>query len=75
MIDVNENRMTLKEIASRKEVIENELENLFQKNMKITDWDVPEANDQVAAQQIMDILENKLNQIKTDVVNGKYKNY
>jgi hypothetical protein len=35
--------MTQKEIMERKETIENELEELFQAHMKITDWDVPEA--------------------------------
>ena len=70
-----ENSMTTKEIASREEVIENQLENLFQKNMKITDWDVPEADDQIAATLIINILQNKLDKIKIDVSNGKYDNY
>ena len=71
----DENTMTLKEISSRKEDIQDQLELLFKANMKITDWDVPEANDQLAAEQIVDILQEKLNQIKDDVLSGKYQNY
>ncbi len=70
-----DNDMTQKEIESRQEAIEEQLEDLFKKNMKITDWDVPESNDQQAAEMIVAILEKKLADIKTDVENGKYKYY
>ena len=64
--------MTEKEISSRKEEIENQLESLFESNMKITNWDVPETDDKKAAELILDVLEKKLATIKTDVKNGKY---
>jgi len=64
-----------KEFKSRKNDIEKSLVSLFEKNMKITDWDIPEADDQKAAQILVNILSNKLDKIKTDVKNGKYKNY
>ncbi len=67
--------MTTKEINSRKESIENQLELLFKSNMKITDWDVPEADDRKAAQMIVDILQKKLDSIKKDVDEGKYNFY
>lgn len=67
--------VTLKEIEKRKEAIENQLVLLFKANMKITDWDVPEADDQKAAELICEVLQNKLDEIKQDVVNGKYQNY
>jgi hypothetical protein len=66
---------TKKEINDRKQDIEEQLESLFNGNMKITDWDVPEADDQKAAEMILDILQNKLNEIKQDVKEGKYKFY
>ncbi|MEA3383997.1 MAG: hypothetical protein U9Q20_04910 [Campylobacterota bacterium] len=66
---------TIKEINSRKIDIENQLEDLFKKNMKITDWDVPEADDNTAAQMIVKIMEDKLKLIKEDVDNGKYDFY
>jgi hypothetical protein len=64
-----------KELDSRKNEIKGELESLFKLNMKITDWDVPEADDQKAAELLVDILQEKLSEIKDDVKNGKYKNY
>ena len=65
--------MTQKEIMERKETIENELEELFQAHMKITDWDVPEADDQKAAEMILGIFESKLAEIRKDVAGGVYK--
>ena len=64
-----------KELQERKEEIENQLEKLFKHNLVITDYDIPEANDQEAAEILIDILTNKLAQIKADVVNGEYQNY
>jgi len=64
-----------KELASRKSEIQTELEILFKANMKITDWDVAEADDQKAAEILVSILQEKLDSIKTDVESGKYLNY
>ena len=64
-----------KEFISRKEEIQKELELLFKANMKIANWDVPEANDQEAAEILVEILQEKLEKIKQDVKAGKYKNY
>ncbi len=64
-----------KELDSRKNEIRGELEALFKLNMKITDWDVPEADDQKAAEMLVEILQEKLDEINDDVKNGKYKNY
>ena len=64
-----------REIYSREDEIRNSLELLFKANMKITDWDVPEANDQEAAEILLNVLSTKLDEIKEDVEEGKYKNY
>jgi len=65
----------IKELAVRKAEIEKELELLFDTNMKITDWDVPEADDTKAADIILNIMEKKIHQLREDVKSGKYKNY
>ena len=67
--------VTQKEIESRTEAIEEQLELLFKANMKITDWDVPEADDQLAAELIAEVLQNKLDEIKKDVKARKYEFY
>lgn len=65
----------IKELAVRKLEIEKETELLFKTNMKITDWDVPEANNKEAADLILNIMEKKIKQIRVDVEAGKYTNY
>ena len=57
-----------KDLQNRKEEIEKELEMLFKANLKIVDWDVPEADDAEAAQILWNILNNKLQEIKTKFV-------
>jgi len=64
-----------KEMMRRKSEIEKELDLLFKANMKITDWDVPEADDDLAARLLLDILQTKLDQIKQEVSAGKYNDY
>lgn len=64
-----------KDLESRKSEIQKELELLFKANMTITDWDVPEADDQKVAEILLGILQEKLDAIATDVADGKYTNY
>ncbi len=64
-----------KELQSRKEEIQKELELLFKANMRITDWDVPEADDRKAADILVTILQDALDSIKNDIQAGKYDNY
>ena len=65
----------IKDLATRKSEIEKELVVLFETNMKITDWDIPEADDTKAANIILNIMEKKLHQLRNDVAAGKYENY
>ena len=69
------NDAVIKELAVRKAEIEKELELLFKTNMKITDWDVPEADDTEAAEIILRIMEKKIQELRAEVKAGKYKNY
>ena len=64
-----------KELESRKAEIRKGMELLFKANMKITDWDVPEADDNEAANIILNILQEVLDEIKVDVDTGKYDYY
>ena len=64
-----------KELLARKEEIQKELELLFKANMKITNWDVPEADDTKAAKILLDIIQEKLDALKEDVAAGKFTNY
>lgn len=68
-------QMIIKELESRKGEIQKEIELLFKANMKITDWDVPEADDKQAAYIILDIIQEKLDTLRADVDADKYTNY
>ncbi len=57
-----------KELQNRKEEIEKELELLFKANLKIVDWDVPEPDDEEAALILWNILNDKLQEMKTKFV-------
>jgi AAA+ ATPase superfamily predicted ATPase len=64
-----------KELQERKSEIEEAIDIVFKANMKITDWDVPEADDKEAANIILAIMQTKINQIKVDIDSGKFDNY
>ena len=64
-----------KELESRKSEIKTAMELIFKANMKITDWDVPEADDSEAANILLKILQETLDEIKADVATGKYDYY
>jgi len=64
-----------KELISRKTEIQLAVEVLFKANMKITDWDVPEADDKEGAKILLDMIQEKIDEIRADVEAGKYDNY
>jgi len=64
-----------KELISRKSEIQLAVELLFKSNMKITDWDVPEADDKEGAKILLDMIQEKIDAIRADVEAGKYDNY
>jgi len=64
-----------KDLESRRKSIAKELELLFKANMKITDWNVPEANDRKAAELLLKIMQEELEKIGQDIAAGKYDNY
>ena len=64
-----------KELLSRKSEIQTAVNLLFKANMKITDWDVPEADDRGAAKLLLEIIQEELERIKNDVNAGEYDYY
>ncbi|QOP41082.1 MULTISPECIES: hypothetical protein [Sulfurimonas] len=65
----------IKDLLSRKDEIQSEIETIFKANMKFTDWNVPEADDKEAAKVILDMIQEKLDKIKADVAAGQYDYY
>ncbi|MEA3374284.1 MAG: hypothetical protein U9Q62_11430 [Campylobacterota bacterium] len=64
-----------KELQSRRAEIRKAVDLLFKANMKITDWDVPEADDNEAAKMLLQIVQEVLDEIKEDIEAGKYDYY
>ncbi len=61
-----------KELRSRESEIKKEFKFLFEANMRITDWDVPEPDSQKAAEILIGILQDGLDEIKDDIKNGEF---
>ncbi|GIT99388.1 hypothetical protein [Sulfurovum sp. TSL1] len=61
------------DIARRKNEIIAEVNALFKANMKFTDWDVPEADDALAAKLIIEIMQEALDGLKAKLDAGEFK--
>ena len=61
------------DIARRKNEIVSEVNALFNANIKFTDWDVPEADNELAAKLIIEIMEEALEGLKTKLDAGEFK--
>lgn len=64
-----------KDLESRKSDIQDELESLFKSNMRVSDYNIPEPDDQKVAEMLVGILQEKLDSIRQDVKEKKYENY
>lgn len=61
------------DIGRRKKEIIAEVNALFNANMKFTDWDVPEADDELAAKLIIEIMQEALDDLKAKLDAGEFK--
>ena len=61
------------DIARRKDEIIAEVNALFNANIKFTDWDVPEADNELAAKLILEIMEEALDGLKAKLDAGGFK--
>ena len=60
------------DISRRKSEIIAEVNALFNANMKFTDWDVPEADNDLAAKLIIEIMQEALDALKAKADAGEY---
>ncbi|MBD3824279.1 MAG: hypothetical protein IE916_07200 [Epsilonproteobacteria bacterium] len=63
---------TRQDITNRSEEIQADMRALFEENLKITDWNVPEANDKEAAKMLLALLKAEIAAIENDIENGIY---
>ena len=63
------------EIKKMQSEITKEMRAVFKANMKVFDWDIPENDDRKSAELILGVMQDALDDLKTEVSNGKYDNY
>jgi len=63
------------DIERRKDEIVAEVNALFGANIKFTDWDVPEADNELAAKLIIEIMQEALDALKAKLDAGEFKDY
>ena len=61
------------DITRRRNEIITEVNALFNANLKFTDWDVPEADNELAAKLIIEIMEEALDRLKADLDAGGFR--
>ncbi len=61
------------DISRRKNEIVSEVNALFNANIKFTDWDVPEADNELAAKLIIEIMQEALDGLKVKLNKGEFK--
>lgn len=55
--------------------ITRDLREVFEANMKIFDWDIPENDDKKSAELIIDVMQKAMDGLKSEIKAGKYDNY
>ena len=63
------------EIKKMRSEITKEMRAVFKANMKVFDWDIPENDDRRSAELILRVMQDALEDLQTEVSNGKYDNY
>jgi len=63
------------EIKKMRSEITKEMRAVFKANMKVFDWDIPENDDRRSAELILRVMQDSLEDLQTEVSNGKYDNY
>ncbi len=64
-----------KELKKLKGDIKEDLRELFESYLKVFDYDIPEANDKEASALIVNTMQSALEELKDDIINGKYDNF
>ena len=57
-----------KELQRRKNEIKKEIKLLFNANNRITEWDVPEADEKEAAKLLLDVMQEALDEIREEIL-------
>lgn len=64
-----------KELAKMHNEIVSDVRGIFEKNLTVFDWDIPENDDLESATLILELMKKELSAIENDIKEGKYTNY
>ena len=65
----------IQDILNRKDEIREEIRSLFKSNLRVTDYDVPEADDQEVSELLIALFSDTIEELKNEVLANKYENY
>ncbi len=57
-----------KELAKMQKSIKKEMKLIYNANMHIFDWDLPENNEEAAARLILDTMQKALDELKAEIL-------
>jgi hypothetical protein len=57
-----------KELAKMQKSIKKEMKLIYNANMHIFDWDLPENNEEAAAKLILDTMQKALDELKAEIL-------
>jgi len=63
------------EIVKNKSDIKEQVIKIFEHNLTIFDWDIPENDDKKSAQLIFEVMQESMNALKKEIKSGKYDSY
>lgn len=64
-----------KELAKMHTEIVADVRGVFEKNVTVFDWDIPENDDTKSATLILELMKKELTAIESDIKAGKYDNF
>ena len=63
------------EIEKRKDAIKQKIVKVFEKNMTIFDWDIPEVNERTSANLIFETMQEAMDNLKQKISAGDYDSF
>jgi len=63
------------EIEKNKSDIKEQIIKVFEHNLTIFDWDIPENDDKKSAHLIFEVMQESMNELKKKIAEGKYNFY
>ena len=64
-----------KEYLKMKDEIKDDVKAIFEANLKVFDWDIPEDDDKLSAKLVLKAMKEAMSELEEAVNEGKYNNF